>query len=894
MKIKSQIVLKVTILLAAAVSLFFIALSSLKIDLSGLDLSFALLSLSSLWIGVHAGLKVKGSGRHIPLFYLNVFIALLLFDHQAVILMAALAAIYFSIREHESAPLILFNSLFPVIPIFFIYQALHFYFGSQANILLSNNLLISLSFICLIQTIAHSITVRVNETLEADKQLVRQFSFGDFLQTFVGYVALAAVAGLLVKLTTTFELPQLTVIAAICMGTFLIYLFLVSRDSRSMKAQPDAELSITPLSEIKLKPEVKTKTEPQVELVEFQAAPQVNLSEARPVHALMPAETPAVMPQAVLPERGSDLFRQAFEHAPIAATLISTKGECLYVNKPLRELLGYTPDEFKSFTVQRFLHPDDASEFQISLTQLVKGETNASQFERRLMNKNGHEVWALCNAASVPSEDSAVNHLLIQVQDITKRKESEEALLRNAFHDALTGLPNRALFIDHLKLAINRTQRLEGHIYTVLFIDLDRFKLINDSLGHLVGDHLLINIAQKLEQCLRPGDTIARVGGDEFTVLLEDLFDESEAISIANRIQKDLSAPFMIDGREVFTTVSIGVAPSSPGYENPSDILRDADTAMYRAKLMGKNRYEIFDKAMHEVAIDLLQMETDLRHALERREFFIQYQPIVSLDNFSLRGFEALVRWRHPERGLISPLDFIPIAEDTGQIIQIGKWVLTESCKQMTQWQSQYGIDKPLFVSVNLSGKQFAQPDLVEQIKDVLQETGINPRCLKLEITESMVMENVETTTKMLYQLRDLGVQLSIDDFGTGYSSLSYLHRFPIDTLKIDRSFVIKMIDNNENIEIVRTIIILAQNLGMDVIAEGVETKEQLRRLRELKCENGQGYYFSKPLEAEDAETLLADVCTEGKARENLKKAQEEPVVNTRVKSIKISPIAYL
>lgn len=890
MKIKSHPLLNLFIFLAAAVSLFFIAWSVLKIDFSGLDASFALLALSSLWIGVHTGFKVGSNGRHIPLFYLNVFIALLLFDHGAAILMAALATTYYSIREHKSAPLILFNSLFPVIPIFIIYQALHFYFDSNANILLSSNLLISLSFICLIQAIAQAIIARVNETLGTDEQLGERFSTGDFLQTCMAYFALAAMAGLLVKLTTAFELPRLTAIASVCSGAFLIYLFLVFRDARQAQARPDAELPITPLAETQLKPEVKTKT---ASVAELQAVPQVNLSAARPVQAVRLAEMPALMP-VVLPERGSDLFRQAFEHAPIAAALITTKGECLYVNKPLRELLGYTVEEFKSFSIQRFLHPDDASEFQISLTQLVKGETNASQFEKRLMNKNGHEVWALCDAANVLSEGSDATHLLIQVQDITKRKESEEALLRNAFHDALTGLPNRALFIDHLKLAINRTQRLEGHIYTVLFIDLDRFKLINDSLGHLVGDHLLINIAQKLEQCLRPGDTIARVGGDEFTVLLEDLFDESEAISIANRIQKDLSTPFMIDGREVFTTVSIGVAPSSPGYENPSDILRDADTAMYRAKVLGKNRYEIFDKAMHEVAIDLLQMETDLRHALERREFFIQYQPIVSLDNFSLRGFEALVRWRHPERGLISPLDFIPIAEDTGQIIHIGKWVLTESCKQMTQWQSQYGINKPLFVSVNLSGKQFTQPDLVEQIKSVLVETGINPRCLKLEITESMVMENVETTTKMLYQLRDLGVQLSIDDFGTGYSSLSYLHRFPIDTLKIDRSFVIKMIDNNENIEIVRTIIILAQNLGMDVIAEGVETKEQLRRLRELKCENGQGYYFSKPLEAGDAETLLADVCTEGSARENLKKAQEEPVVNTRVKSIKISPIAYL
>ena len=337
------------------------------------------------------------------------------------------------------------------------------------------------------------------------------------------------------------------------------------------------------------------------------------------------------------------------------------------------------------------------------------------------------------------------------------------------------------------------------------------------------------------------------------------MHDETDAIYVAERVQSELTVPFTLSGREVFTTVSIGIAPGSSAYERAEDILRDADTAMYRAKTLGKARHEIFDKAMHARAMNLLQLETDLRRAVEREEFFVQYQPIVSLETSNLRGFEALVRWRHPERGLISPIDFVPVAEETGLIMPIGAWVLKESCRQMQRWQAMFPSDPQLFISVNLSGKQFAQPDLMSEVAAIIEETGLDPRSLKLEITESVVMENIETATEMLKQLRALGLKLSIDDFGTGYSSLSYLHRFPIDTLKIDRSFVTQMSDNNENMEIVRTVVMLAQNLGMDVVAEGVETSEQLSLLQRLGCEFGQGYFFSKPVEASGAEKIIAE-----------------------------------
>ena len=363
-------------------------------------------------------------------------------------------------------------------------------------------------------------------------------------------------------------------------------------------------------------------------------------------------------------------------------------------------------------------------------------------------------------------------------------------------------------------------------------------------------------------------------------------------MAVASRIQKEIAAAIMLSGREVFTTMSIGVAAGTGSYSDPEDILRDADTAMYRAKSLGKARHVVFDHSMHASAVNLLQIETDLRKALEKGQFYLLYQPIVSLDNFKLCGFEALVRWHHPERGLISPLDFIPIAEETGQIIQLGEWALFEACRQMHEWQEKFPQASPFFMSVNLSAKQFNHMMLIAQVDDVLRRTGLNPRQLKLEITEGAVMDNIDAATEMLRQLRDLGVQLAIDDFGTGYSSLSYLHRFPIDTLKIDRSFVMRMANNTENIEIVRTIVMLAQVLGMDVVAEGVETKEQLKILRDLRCEYGQGYYFSRPSSSSDAEKIIVE--TNEKVRKlhmpEKPRAPQGPVPNTSVKTIRLAP----
>ena len=570
-------------------------------------------------------------------------------------------------------------------------------------------------------------------------------------------------------------------------------------------------------------------------------------------------EAATAEPESRLSASEGDRFRSAFDYAAIGMALVSTEGRWLQVNRSLCQILGYTEPELLLTDFLSVTHPDDLPTALSNIGQLLKGKVQASQMEKRYIHKSGHEVWVHWSVSLVRDQYSKSVHLIFQIQDITDRKLAEQQLHHDAFHDALTGLPNRALFMDHLKLAIARSRRNNATKFAVLYLDLDRFKVINDSLGHTIGDQLLVGIADRLKNNLRPGDTVARLGGDEFTVLVEDITDEAESLQVAERVQKELSIPFTLSGREVFTTVSMGIAPSATGYERAEDILRDADTAMYRAKSMGKARYEIFDKAMHARAINLLQMETDMRRALERDEFILHYQPIVALDNFQLRGFEALVRWQHPERGFISPMDFIPVAEETGMIVPLGEWVMREACRQMHGWQMMFPLNQPLFITVNLSSKQFTQATLISTFSTILRETGVKPQSVKLEITESVVMENVDTATDMLRQLRSLGVKLAIDDFGTGYSSLSYLHRFPIDTLKIDRSFVTRMSENNENTEIVRTIVVLAQNLGMDVVAEGVETNEQLVLLQKLGCENGQGYLFSKPVNSDGAEKIIAE-----------------------------------
>jgi diguanylate cyclase (GGDEF)-like protein/PAS domain S-box-containing protein len=537
----------------------------------------------------------------------------------------------------------------------------------------------------------------------------------------------------------------------------------------------------------------------------------------------------------------------------------NVQANAVYFSPRWKSMLGYQESEIGDKPEEWFdrIHDADRERVNEEVAAHQKGLVPQFESEHRVLHKDGSFRWMLCRGLAVHNGSGKTLRMVGWQTDITEGKVS----------DPLTGLPNRLLFTDRVGRLIKHAKRRKDYLFAVLFLDLDGFKMINDSLGHLVGDQLLVGVATRLEKCLRATDTVARLGegfivarmgGDEFTVLLDDLKDPGDAKQAAERLMKSVTAPFMLGGREVFTSLSIGIALSTPSYEQAEDILRDADTAMYRAKSRGKARYEIFDADMRASVVARLQLETDLRRALEHGEFHNVYQPIVSLAAGQIVGFEALLRWQHPTRGQLGPEEFIIVAEETGLIRDLGWWNLREACRQMTEWRADYNAYSQLTMSVNLSPKQFLQANLVEDIGSLLRELKLPPEALKLELTESTVMGDPSAAVEMLQQIKSLGISLAIDDFGTGYSSLSYLHRFPLDTLKIDRSFI-STIGNGEDTEIARTILPMALNLHLDVVAEGVETIEQLLLLKKLHCKYGQGYYFSKPLSAEEAGLLLAE-----------------------------------
>jgi diguanylate cyclase (GGDEF)-like protein/PAS domain S-box-containing protein len=549
-------------------------------------------------------------------------------------------------------------------------------------------------------------------------------------------------------------------------------------------------------------------------------------------------------------------FRALVQNASDLIAILEQNGAVRYESPSHQRVLGHAADEHLGRGFLDLVHVEDRPEVAASLRALVDHPGEIATLEYRRRHRNG--TWKFIEStASNLLAHPAVAGIVLNSHDITERKQSEERLIHDALHDELTGLPNRALFMDRLRLSMERSRREPDRLTIVLFLDIDRFKIVNDSLGHLVGDELLVQLSGSLTAALRPTDTIARVGGDEFAVLLDGAKDAADAEQIAARIHERLIAPINLRGHEIFLTASIGIAMHTPEYERPEDLLRDADTAMYRAKSMGPACHVVFNRGMHQFVMARLQLETDLRRALERGQLRVFYQPFIDLRTGEVSGFEALLRWQHPLHGIILPDEFLSVAEETGLIVPMGRFVLEESCRHIRELQDRHPGHRRLRLSVNLSNKQFFQADLFDQVRRALLSSRLDPACLGLEITEGVIIQHAESASTRFARLKSLGVQLYLDDFGKGYSSLNYLHRFPMDILKIDRSFVSRIEEAEGNVAILEAIVTLAHQLGMEVVAEGIQTAGQVKKIRSLGCEYGQGYLFSKPVPADEAEDLI-------------------------------------
>jgi Amt family ammonium transporter len=546
-------------------------------------------------------------------------------------------------------------------------------------------------------------------------------------------------------------------------------------------------------------------------------------------------------------------LKMLFEGSPQAMAFLSPEGRILDVNPAFVRLFGHGREDIVGEFNRHLIVPDELMPESDGFFRTIStGQSVNRQTVRKAKSGLRIPVSVLGYPVVIGGELEGIYYIY---EDITERKSFEEQLTHQAFHDSLTGLPNRNLFMERLSRAMERSKRRVGYHFAVLLLDLDRFKRINDSLGHLAGDTLLKGIARRLEACLRSVDTVARLGGDEFAVLLEEFGSTREVIEVADRIKEVLDRPFQISGHEVYCGASIGIVLRTQGYSTPEEILRDSDTAMYRSKESGKDRLA-FTRRMREAAVENLRLENELRQGLKNGELALHYQPVVRVPGGELLGFEALARWNHPVRGMVSPARFIPLAEETGLILPLGEWVLSQAMRQLGRWREEYPQARGLFLTVNISSKQFRQTDLVDSVRRKLKRRAVPPALFKLEITESVIMRDAKGSAEKLGQLKALGIQLLVDDFGTGYSSLSYLQRFPIDGLKIDRSFVSG--DERENVEIMRTIVSLARNLGLDVVAEGVETAAQLESLADAGCMSAQGYWFARPLTAHGAGELIA------------------------------------
>lgn len=809
---KTQELTKKYMLGVIAIGFLCLITAIVRLPLEKIDLRFLFLAVFTVGLGSRITIQIPKFKSHISVSDTFIFFALLFFGGEAAVLLAGIEAFCSAWRFCNKKITVFFNAGAMALSTTFVVITLYL-FGIDTEAELHgyaiSDFIITVSVIALAQFFANTGLSSIYGSLKSEKPWWETWKT-HYLWTFVSYSIGALAAGVLVK--TVDEVGFSALIASI---PIILFIYLTYR-----MYLKNVEMSLTQVEQAK-------------------------------EHAVI------LEKQSTALAESEERFRSAFNYAPIGIALVSPNGVWLKVNHALCQLLGYTEDEFLTRDFQSMIFTEDLGNTLIKIHELLSEKAPNCQMEQRYLHKTGRTVWASWSGSTTSHSQSEQPNLIFQIQDITDKKFAEDKLQYEATHDALTGLPNRARFMLKLEEALAKAHDDSNYKVSILFIDLDRFKVINDSLGHLIGDELLIGIAERLRECLRPSDMVARLGGDEFTILVEGKYEAKEVIRIAERIQEKFLIPFNLSGHEVYSSASIGILHATENHRLPEDLMRDADTAMYQAKRAGKARHEVFDQDMHEAVKEILQLETDLRRAVEKDEFYIYYQPIYSLVTGKIDGFEALARWNHATFGDIQPAKFIPLAEEIGLIDALGEHILRKACSQMYSLKESMPNSSLLILSVNLSCKQFANPNLVTKIKRILEDTKFPGNKLKLEITESVFFEHQEKAIEMLNQLREIGIEINIDDFGTGYSNLNYLMKLPISTLKIDRSFISPIKSNGSNTEIVRTIVMLARNLGMKVIAEGVETKEQVEELKKLNCEGAQGYFFAAPMSFEKIQYFL-------------------------------------
>lgn len=773
-----------------------------------LDLNLALLVALTLGLGTRITLPIPQFNSHISVSDTLIFLTLILYGGEAAIILAGVEAFISARRFCNKQITVFFNSGILAISTAAVVVLLWSY-GLYAEPQLHGypnllaEFLTALSLMAVAQFLFNTVLAAAFEALKSYVSLWDTWK-NKYAMTFPTYLVGAFGAGALVKLVDLAGFAVLFAAVPVIVFVFLAYRMYLR----------NVEMSIE------------------------------QADKAREYAQAMKERTAAL-------RESEERFRRAFDHAPIGIAMVSPRGKWLKTNRALSRILGYSPKEFKEMSFQSIIFEEDLGELLVKLNEVQTGMVDGCEMEQRYIHRDGSTVWASWSASIAGNADESGNNLIFQFQDISEKKVAEEKLQHEASHDSLTGLPNRPHFMKRLDLALRRRRENPKYRVSVLFIDLDRFKYVNDSLGHFIGDELLVAISNRLNASMRPPDMVARLGGDEFVVLVEGRYYSEKITRIAERIQKKISSPFKLQGHEVFTTASIGILNVTEHHLTSEDVIRDADTAMYHAKRSGKARHETFDDEMRAAVRETLELETDLRRAVQNCELHVHFQPICRLADGKLHSLEALARWEHPRLGSISPERFVPLAEEIGLMDELSGHIIRLACKSFGDLRERYRELEDVKLNVNISSKQFADERMIERLTAILDETSFPANRLKLEITETVFFEDHDRALDVLHRLRKTGIETDIDDFGTGYSNLAYLVRLPISTLKIDKSFVMLMAENPANREVIRTIISLAGNLGFKVVAEGIENEHQREVLTGLGCDYGQGYLFSRPLSPE-------------------------------------------